>query len=156
MQLATLRHEDIPLILELESQSAPDKPLYVRYDQEALAFIFNNPDTCDAVGVFDGKKLIGWGAYRTNWKGHNKEEGVYEISSIVVDKDSRGKGLGTKILQEILKRIQTSQNYKSIYLTVSPQNIPALLLYLKNGFIICDYQKDVYGPDTDRVFLSFK
>ncbi len=156
MELKTLTKDHINDILCLETESGPDKPLYVRYNEEALNFIFDHPETCGAVGMFEGKKLLAWGAYRTDWRGHNKEEGIYEVSSIVVDKAHRGKGLGGAILKDIIDRIKHSQKYKEIYLTVSPLNLNALMLYLKNGFVINDFQKDVYGPGTDRVFLSLK
>lgn len=154
MKIIQLTREHIPLILALESHSGPDKPLYVRYDETALNFLFDNPEACDAVGILESNKLIGWGAYRNGWLGSNLEAGVYEVSSIVVDNNHRGKGLGKQILQEIIHRIKSSKEFKDIYLTVSPHNTAALLLYLKNGFVINGYKEDAYGPNTDRVYLS--
>ena len=46
------------------------------------------------------------------------------------------------------------KKFTKIYLTVSPLNTGALLLYVKNGFVIFDYKPNVYGPGADRVFLE--
>ncbi|HWS83970.1 MAG TPA: hypothetical protein VN207_06895 [Ktedonobacteraceae bacterium] len=51
---------------------------------------------------------------------------------------------------------QLSAHNKEIFLTVSPLNFAALLLYLKNGFIISDYRRDVYGLGVDRVYMTTK
>lgn len=154
MELRELTKENIADVLLLEKNHAPEKPYYSKYDEEALNFIFDNPNTCNAIGLFDNNKLVGWGSYRTNWHRHSKENGV-EISSIVINKNYRRKGLGKKILFEIIKNMK-NRNVDNIYLTVSPLNIDALLLYLKNGFIIYNYKKDVYGPGSDRLYLYLK
>ncbi len=155
MELRRLSKSDIDSIIELEKHHAPDKPHYARYDQEALSFIFDNPESCEAIGLFDEEALVGWGAYRTNWSKYNKERGVYEISSIVVNTNYRRKGLGEKILNRIIEDLK-KKKFTKIYLTVSPLNTGALLLYVKNGFIIFDYKPNVYGPGADRVFLELK
>jgi len=155
MELRRLGKSDIDSIIELEKHHAPDKPHYARYDQEALSFIFDNPESCEAIGLFDEESLVGWGAYRTNWSKYNKERGVFEISSIVVNTNYRRKGLGEKILNRIIEDLKMKKFVK-IYLTVSPLNTGALLLYVKNGFVIFDYKPNVYGPGADRVFLELK
>lgn len=153
MTVQVLTGESIKDILTLEEGSAPKKPFYSQYNDEALNFIFNNPNTCKAFGVYNTDNLIGWGCYRTQWKDENVKEGVYEISSIVVHKDYRRNGIGKQILEEIIKSIKNTQNFKEIYLTVYPGNLPPLLLYLKSGFVIYNFKKDVYGPGSDRVYL---
>lgn len=155
IKIKNLTSKDIHSILELESHSGPDKPLYSRYNKKALQYIFNNTG-CNALGAFEGNQLIGWGAYRSKWSKYNKEAGVFEISSIVVDKTKRKKGIGSKILYLILNKIKSAENVKKIYLTVSPLNKVALMLYLKNGFVIFDYKKNLYGPGSDRIFLEFR
>jgi len=100
-------------------------------------------------------KLIAWGAYRTQYKDDNlTQKETYEISSIVVDKNRRRKGMGKAILNKIIGEIKKNQQFRNIYLTVSPLNLGALFLYLKNGFVICNFKKDVYGPGADRVYLK--
>lgn len=156
LEIKSLSKSDISSILDLENDSAPDRPLYVKYDEKALNFIFDNRQTCQAIGAFEKNQLIGWGSYRNNWKGKNRETGVFEISSIVVHKDHRKKGIGTKILNTIIQTIKQNQNFNQIYLTVSPLNTDAIILYLRNQFVINGFEKDLYGPGTDRVFLELK
>lgn len=153
MDLRELSNNNINEILELEKDNAPDKPYYSKYNEEALKFIFDNPKTCKAFGLYDAKKLVGWGCYRTQWKDENIRDGVYEVSSIVVHKQYRRKGIGRQLLNKIIQDIKKSQDYKEIYLTVYPDNLPPLLLYLNNGFVIYNYKKDVYGSGSDRVYL---
>ena len=152
MKIRLLKRADTENIVKLEKHHAPDSPHYARYDNGALSFIFDNPDTCEAIGLFHKNKLVGWGAYRTNWSKYNKERGVYEISSIVVNTNYRRKGLGGEILNKIIKDLK-KKKFTKIYLTVSPLNTGALILYLKNGFVIYDYKTNVYGKGADRVFL---
>ena len=151
MKLRKLAKTDTSSIIALEKTHAPDKPYYARYDKEALNFIFNNPKNCTAIGLFEDEKLIGWGAYRTSWHRHDKEKGV-EISSIVINKNYRRRGLGKKILNHIISDLKQKKN-ESIFLTVSPKNTAALMLYLKNNFIIYDFKKNVYGKNSDRLYL---
>lgn len=155
MDIQQLSKKNIPDILLLEKNHAPDKPLYAKYDEKALNFIFDNPETCRAYGIFENGKLIAWGCYRTKWKDDNlTQEGTYEISSVVVDSNFRRKGIGKALLNKIIDEIKNNQEFKNIYLTVSPLNLGALLLYLKNGFLIYDFKKNVYGEGADRVYLK--
>lgn len=153
MQIKRLESTHLDAILSLESHSAPQVPIYKPYDQDALNFIFSNSDKCAAFGMFDEERLVAWGAYRSDWNADNSQRGVFEISSLVVDRDYRNQGIGGKLLMYIIEQMK-DKNAKKIYLTVSPLNISALVLYLKYGFVIYDYKKDVYGPSVDRLYLS--
>ena len=155
MRLKKLNRSDAPKVLQLEEHSAPREPHYSPYDEEALNFLFDKPTNCGAVGLFDRTKLIGWGADRTNWKKHDRERGTSEVSSVVIDKKYRRRGLGSKILNEIMRILVEDHDTSQFFLTVSPLNTGALMLYLKSGFLIYDFRKDVYGPGADRVYLMF-
>lgn len=156
MELRQLSSQNISEILTLEKDNAPDKPYYSKYDKDALEFIFDNSNKCKAYGMYEEDSLVGWGCYRTQWKDENIREGVYEISSIVVHTSFRRKGIGKQILNKIIEDIKRNQDYKEIYLTVYPENVVPLLMYLNNGFIIYNHKKDVYGPGSDRIYLRLK
>lgn len=154
MKLKKLSKRNIPQILDLENNHAPDEPYYSKYTIEDLEYLFNNPNNCIAYGLFDKQKLIGWGSYRTNWHRHKQEKDVFEISSIVVNKNYRRRGIGQKILNKILSEWK-KKKYSKAFLTVSPYNKGALHLYLKNDFEIYDKKKNVYGVEgSDRLYLS--
>jgi ribosomal protein S18 acetylase RimI-like enzyme len=155
MDIKQLNSSNIQAIIQLEKEHAPDRPHYAKYDEKALNFIFNNSQSCRAYGAFDSNELVAWGAYRTNWRDDNlTQDGTYEISSVVVNTNYRRQGIGKMLLNKIIEGIKKNQNFKNIYLTVSPLNLGALLLYLTNGFIVYDFKKDVYGPGADRIYLK--
>lgn len=146
LTIRKLGREDTSLIFELERNHTPGKPIYVLITQDDLDFIFDHPQSSQAFGFFDREELIAWGAYA----GHEGKR--FEISPVFIHTDYRGKKLGEKLFKMLCEEIQ-KHSPQEIFLTVSPKNTPALMLYTKNGFEIYDFQKDVYGPNTDRLFM---
>lgn len=146
MELVTLNRSNIDDILEFEEGYAPDKPLYARASRKTLEYIFDHPNS-GAYGVFEGNKLIAWGAYKS-------ESGVYEVDAIVVAPDFQGKGIGKEILDKLLVEIRKNKDVKEIWLSVHPQNKSALSLYLKSGFVISEHRENMYGPGEDRLILK--
>jgi ribosomal protein S18 acetylase RimI-like enzyme len=140
----------ISQIIQFETENAPDSPYYGRYDKEGFLYIFKNPSTCKAYGLYLGSELIGWGSFRS------KNEEDFEISSIVISKNQRRHGYGARFLHYLVDRILESQLYKKIFLTVYPLNLPAIFLYLKNNFVIYDFKKNVYGEGADRVYMRYE
>lgn len=61
----------------------------------------------------------------------NKDDGVM-LDEIFVEKEYRGKGIGTKIINDIIK------NNKIVYLWVYKDNKKAISLYERLGFIVKD------------------
>jgi len=49
----------------------------------------------------------------------------------------RGKGIGKKLMREMFQ-LAKSAGFKALSLSVNPQNVPALNMYEKNGFIKVD------------------
>ncbi|WP_297597734.1 N-acetyltransferase [uncultured Cetobacterium sp.] len=66
----------------------------------------------------------------------------------------RGKGYGVELLikthEELIKK-----GIEKIYLTVDPNNIIAINMYQKMGYLVKELQKNEYGKDVDR-FLMVK
>jgi len=52
MTIKQLNKENIPNIIQLEKNHAPDKPHYARYDEKALNFIFDNPNNMQGLWHF--------------------------------------------------------------------------------------------------------
>lgn len=149
MEIKRLESKDTENILSFESENAPEKPFYVKYTKKDLDDLFNDPQKCQAFGMYENDELIAWSAYR------NEKENLYEVCSLVVDKKYRGKGLGKTLLNHVIQKALEDHKNAEIYLTVYPQNLDALFLYLKNNFVIYDFKKDYYGPGADRLFLKY-
>lgn len=154
MKIVKLSIEDIDSILELEKVGAPAPHMYYAYDEKALKNLFSN-NQGEAFGVFDKERLIGWASYRFPWNDYNNEEGIYEMSSMVVDPKFRRKHVGITLFNHRLEIIKAKPDMKMIYATAHPANTPIICLYLNNGFIIYDFKKDKYGPGADRVYMKY-
>ncbi|MHA2406151.1 MAG: GNAT family N-acetyltransferase [Candidatus Hermodarchaeia archaeon] len=64
--------------------------------------------------------------------------GVLTVTNISVKETARGKGIGTKIIQEFL-RYGTAQGYRAVNLEVINSNVRAKTLYERMGFRITGY-----------------
>lgn len=73
---------------------------------------------------------------------YSKDDGIF-LDEIYIDTNYRNKGIGTKIIEYILK------NNKVVYLNVYKENKKAVSLYKKLGFIATD------GTKT-RYFMKFE
>lgn len=140
-------------VLELES-TLGDIP-YEQYDAASLELILNDASDCAAFGVFNDDELIGWCSYRHNSSRYNSHSGVYEIASVVVSPHHREKGIGSTLLRSLIRELGAMPGLQRIYLTVSPDNLAALFLYLRHDFVISDFHRDFYGTGAHRVELSY-
>jgi len=55
----------------------------------------------------------------------------------------------------VFDRLKEDINPKEIFLSVSQYNILALILYLKNGFVITDFKKRIFDG-LDRLYLKLE
>ncbi|NLY51872.1 MAG: GNAT family N-acetyltransferase [Firmicutes bacterium] len=70
-----------------------------------------------------------------------------------IGKEWRNQGLGTRFLQEIIRRLR-EQGFRALELTVSPNNAAAVRLYQgRFGFRTIGFHKEEYGPGEDRLLL---
>jgi ribosomal protein S18 acetylase RimI-like enzyme len=61
-------------------------------------------------------------------------EGVCHLGFLAVTKECRGKGVGSKLLSRFIKEAKKKKAHK-IWLFTSPFLVPAIRLYVKNGFL---------------------
>jgi len=66
--------------------------------------------------------------------------------------DQRRNGVGTILLSELLEVFRTL-GVRTVRLTVSPWNVPALGLYLKAAFVQESYHEAYFGKDEDRIVM---
>ena len=77
------------------------------------------------------------------------------IHSFYIDKGFRSKGIGNKLLRGVIS-ILKKESLESVELTVDPENMAAISLYKKFGFILVGLEKDEYGKSVDRYLMRLK
>ena len=75
--------------------------------------------------------------------------------NIVVRKDKRKEGIGTKLLNEIFE-IAKKQKAQTITLEVNEKNLPAIKLYQKFGFEQVGLRKKYYHHTDNAIIMSVK
>ena len=71
-----------------------------------------------------------------------------EIDGLVVFPSYRRKGIATKAVEMIIRKIS---NYHQAELLTHPHNIGSLLIYLRNGFVIESWEDNPFGDGEPRV-----
>jgi [ribosomal protein S18]-alanine N-acetyltransferase len=66
--------------------------------------------------------------------------------------DQRRNGVGSILLAELMETFRLL-GVRTVRLTVSPWNVPALMLYQKSGFAQEIYHEAYFGKDEDRIVL---
>jgi len=91
----------------------------------------NDPASNFIVGAFEESKLIGTaGFFRRKY---NKERHKGHIWGVYVRPESRGKGVASALMQEIVRRARDIEGVEQITLVASA-NLPAQRLYTAMGF----------------------
>lgn len=72
-----------------------------------------------------------------------------EMASLLIKRASQNKGLGRQIMQEILEIYP----YKRTFLFTHPENVRALITYMKSGFVIQEWINNKYGDGEPRLKL---
>jgi ribosomal protein S18 acetylase RimI-like enzyme len=92
-------------------------------------------------------ELVGMvGAYSTDQK-------FAKVIAVYVAKDSRGKGVARKLMEDLITNISKNKSIKKLYLEVNADQIPALNLYKNCGFIITEKaEKDLGDGKLHEVY----
>lgn len=78
------------------------------------------------------------------------------LFGISIRRNWRGKGIGTRFLQEICRHLQ-KEGFEALELTVDPRNAAAVRMYEeKLGFRLTDFYPAEYGPGEDRLLLELE
>ena len=97
--------------------------------------------------VTEGNEIVGF----ANLYGYVSGESAF-IGNVIVDKKHRGKGIGRKIVQYMLKVGFEKLNLPEIRISVFSENTPAMLLYSGLGFVPYDIEERI-DPNSKRVAL---
>lgn len=103
---------------------------YLKDSQVYLAYVKDAP-----VGTFSFREV----------------DGEVEVRQLLVLPRFQRHGYGRALLDKVL----SLNAGKSLWLVTHPRNQGALLLYIKNGFIIYAYKENYYGDGQPRVLLRY-
>ena len=132
--------DDVSEIMELEIGS-----IVHPWERKAIESLITDENKKCLVAIADGKIASYVGA-----------ESVLDesnIGNIVTYKDFRGKGIGTVLFKELLAGLKADGIVK-VFLEVEHDNVPALRLYEKLGFVKYGHRRDYYGAGKDAVLMS--
>ncbi len=77
-------------------------------------------------------------------------DGQYEITNLVVDPGFRRGGIGLQLVQHALEKIASGD----VTLEVHSQNVPAISLYEKAGFVRRGVRKQFYKDGADAQLMG--
>ena len=112
-------------------------------EKSRLYLLLDESNICAAFVLFNsitGAECFKWGNYNT--------KPIY-IGRLGVNVDYLRKGIGSRIIQEAIKLSKQMQG-EYLRLTVVKENIPAINLYLKNGFKQVDGVYDEYSESLGK------
>lgn len=101
-------------------------------------------------GLIDNKELVACVELIRSWD----TEIVY-LYGLAVKPSNFGRGLGSRLLSEILELI-SKESISKIQLTVASDNVKAIKLYEKFGFKKINFLEDEYGNGIHREFYEKK
>jgi len=79
-----------------------------------------------------------------------KADNSIYFDGLIVLPEYRQKGIATAAMKKVL---ETLKNHQALSLVVHPKNTPAILVYLKAGFIIKEWRENPFGDGEPRLFL---
>lgn len=104
------------------------------------------------LGAFQGDLLVGiLSAVPLDEKGVERED-VFRIRGMAVDADSRGRGIGTLLLQSAAKHLERQGPCRLWCFARSP----AVPFYVRNGFVIVgeEFEIEGVGPHFTMILKS--
>jgi len=115
-------------------------PVIIKYGKLIIAVKKDDLDSKNRNDLIIGvNELIG------SWE----DRSLAFMHSFYIKKGFRNIGTGSLLLEKSLE-ILKKQGIKKIELTVDPQNIAAISLYKKFGFINSSFKEDMYGKGIGR------
>jgi diamine N-acetyltransferase len=123
----------------------------------AMAYVnlkFNYPDACFA--IYHGETVVGFSKIvfvPKDEEPYDFSEDTYLIDAMMIDERHQGKGYGKAALNQILSFIRTKPwgNSHCIKLSCYDENIAAIKLYEKSGFVKTD--RFVRGKKGLRLYI---
>lgn len=138
--------DDLPELLRVDREAFPEDP-YPYFVLRQLVDVHAGR----LLVLADGPRLHGYVLYVTSHDRHGSW-----VMSLGVTRDQRGRGLGRRLMREVLRRLR-AEGVREARLTVEPANAPAIMLYRSLGFDAGDgIRRDYFGPGEDRVVMLLR
>ncbi len=144
LTMREVTEDDLPELVRVDREAFPDEP----YPYFVLRQLFDLHGDCLLV-LDDGESLHGYVLYVTTRDGYRSW-----IVSLGVTRDRRGRGLGRRLMLEVLRRLRT-EGVREVRLTVEPANAAAIMLYRSLGFSSDEgVREDYFGRGEDRLVMT--
>jgi ribosomal protein S18 acetylase RimI-like enzyme len=127
-----------------EFERAPRGVLRTQYDTGQVFVMYGDQN--------DGRRTLLGFLIRTS------KHGEPYIWAVAVRKESRHMGIGKALIDEAVCEVRENglRWSKGIGLTVNVDNVPAIRLYLKEGFRVTKVLRGYYGPGGDGLLMRRK
>lgn len=141
MEIRRLVASDIEEVMQLE------RALFGKeaWSQKSMLAEFSAPHAY-YIGIFD-QRLIGYAGSRIL-----PSDFTADITTVGVDASSQGKGLGRKLVQELINNLRASGT-EEVFLEVKKSNEIAANLYRSFGFEQIDIRKNYYQPSGEDALV---
>ena len=141
MQIRRLTAEDAAIFLELRLRALQESPTSFgsSYEEERdrthmqVAEFLSGAAERAVMGAFDGDKLIGIVA--VGRESAMKQRHIGFVRSMYVEVSSRGRRIGTALVDEALKVALGWPGIEQLTLAVNSSNTSAIALYSRAGFV---------------------
>ena len=164
MQIRPATLEDLPRILELE-RSAQTAAHWTENDYRAAIAGSEPRRRTDVLEMDDTDSMLVQFADESRFAPEPGVQGFVvaqiigqelEIENVVIAQGMRRFGLGSLVLERLLKDVQ-NQGIRHVFLEVRESNVAAIRLYEKSGFLVTGRRKSYYrDPDEDALLLEIK
>ncbi len=105
------------------------------------------------MGCFEDKNLVGIVAFQQESRIKLRRKAY--ISSMYVQQEYRGKGVGKLLLNELIERAKTIKDVEILLIDIVKSNFLAKPLYLSLGFQIYGTEKRAYKYNNQYFDLEF-
>jgi ribosomal-protein-alanine N-acetyltransferase len=78
---------------------------------------------------------------------------VAQLQGLNIKPEHRGKGYGNEVVKLLVDEAE-KEGITRMHLTVHPTSVPAIITYLKNGFVVTSYKDNYFGDGEPRLVME--
>ena len=151
MRIRNMTMDDIAAVAAMEADNSRPP-----WDETSLFTYFMRDDTILLVAEEFCPECAGNGWTICGFGGVILMPPESDVLDITVDLASRNRGIGTELLDEIIRRAWDEKGVDTVYLEVRTGNAPARHLYEKLGFRQTGMRKNYYtDPVEDAILMTY-